>query len=84
MNVEELKKNTLQWGEENEKKRAVILITIEKDVTDEKGKYDAQITSLVNGDVALCSEALKEILTYKNENNIFRKIYQNVRANINI
>ena len=35
MNIEELKKCALQWAEENEGNRAVMLITIERGETDE-------------------------------------------------
>lgn len=82
MNLEELKKCALQWAEENEGNRAVMLITIEKGETGEKGDYGAEITSLVNGNGGLCSDALKQVLTDKRESNAFREIYQNVKARI--
>lgn len=82
MNLEELKKCALQWAEENEGNRAIMLITIEKGETDDEGNYGSEITSLVNGNGGLCSNALKQVLTDKRENNAFREIYQHTRANI--
>lgn len=82
MNIEELKKCALQWAEENEGNRDVMLITIERGETDDEGNYGSEITSLVNGNEGLCSTALKQVLTDKRENNAFREIYQHTRANI--
>lgn len=82
MNIEELKKCALQWAEENEGNRAVMLITIEKGETSKDGSYNAEISSYVNGNGGLCSNALRQVLTDKRESNAFREIYQNVRANI--
>ncbi len=67
MNIEELKKCALQWAEENEGNRAVMLITIERGETDDEGNYGSEITSLVNGNEGLCSTALKQVLTDKRE-----------------
>lgn len=82
MNIEELKKCALQWAEENEGNRAVMLIAIERGEPDEKGGRDAEITSLVNGNGGLCTTALKQVLTDNRDDNAFREIYRNVRANI--
>ncbi len=83
MNIEELEKCALQWAEENEWNRAVMLITIEKGKTDDdKDNYVSKITSLVNGNGGLCSSALKQVLTDKRKNNAFREIYQRTKANI--
>lgn len=82
MNLEEVKKCALQWAEENDGNRAVMLITIERGEPNEEGDRDAEITSLVNGNGGLCSNALKQVLEDKREDNAFRKIYQHVRANI--
>lgn len=82
MNIEELKKCALQWAEENEGNRAIMLITIEKGETDDESNYSSEITSLVNGNGGLCSNALKQVLTDKRENNAFREIYQHAKANI--
>lgn len=82
MNIEGLKKCALQWAEENEGNRAVMLIAIEKGETNKDGGYSAEISSYVNGNGGLCSNALKQVLTDKKESNAFREIYQNVRANI--
>ena len=82
MNIEELKKCARQWAEENEGNRAVMLIAIERGEPDEEGGRDAEITSLVNGNGGLCTTALKQVLTDNRDDNAFREIYRNVRANI--
>lgn len=82
MNVEEVKKIALQWAEENGGNRAVMLITAEKSEPKEDGGYGVEITSFVKGNGGLCINALKQVLTDNRDDNAFREIHRNARANI--